>query len=79
MSMGVYINMEMPSSCFDCPLGISVNFGVLCCPTHTIISDNNLFDADGRELIRQDWCPLTEIPPHGDLIDRDALKEQLEY
>lgn len=73
--MGVYIDMEMPSSCFDCPLGISVNFGVLCCPTHTIISDDNLFDADGRELRRQDWCPLIEVPePHGRLGDLDALK-----
>jgi hypothetical protein len=24
---------------------------------------------------RPDWCPLVEIPePHGDLIDRDALR-----
>ncbi len=22
---------------------------------------------------RPDWCPLVEVPPHGDLIDRDAL------
>lgn len=22
---------------------------------------------------RQPWCPLIPIPPHGDLIDRDAL------
>lgn len=69
--------MEMPENCFNCPFGISVNFGVLCCPTHTTISDDNLFDVDGRELGRQDWCPLVHVPPHGDLIDRDALVADL--
>jgi hypothetical protein len=25
-----------------------------------------------------DWCPLIEIPtPHGDLVDRDALKNDM--
>ena len=23
---------------------------------------------------KPDWCPLIEVPEHGDLIDRDALK-----
>lgn len=22
---------------------------------------------------RPEWCPMIELPPHGDLIDRDAL------
>ena len=26
-----------------------------------------------REQERPTWCPLIELPPHGDLIDRDAL------
>lgn len=25
--------------------------------------------------IRPDWCPLIELPPHGRLIDADALME----
>jgi hypothetical protein len=24
---------------------------------------------------RQKWCPLVPVPPHGDLIDRNELKE----
>ena len=28
---------------------------------------------------RPDWCPLIEIKPHGDLIDRDALMKQIEH
>ena len=27
----------------------------------------------------QEWCPLIEIPPHGDLIDRDKLMKSLEH
>lgn len=25
----------------------------------------------------QEWCPLVEIPPHGELIDRDKLKNDI--
>jgi hypothetical protein len=26
---------------------------------------------------RPDWCPLVSVPPHGDLIDRDAAAEKI--
>ena len=63
--MGVYIDMEMPTSCEDCPMGFSVNFGILCTPTHNIV-------GDGEISKKQGFCPLIEIPPHGRLIIKDG-------
>lgn len=60
--MGVYIKgMEMPTSCTDC----------------RFLVDGWCYAAlpgSKEERIRTSfYCPLIELPPHGDLIDRDAL------
>lgn len=34
-------------------------------------------DTNGAQ--RRENCPLIELPDHGDLIDRDALKEKAEF
>ena len=47
-------------------MGFSVNFGILCTPTHNIV-------GDGEISKKQGFCPLIELPPHGRLIDADAL------
>ncbi len=60
--MGVYINMEMPTSCAKCKL-----FGEYGCP---------FIGAVGYALTRgerNEDCPLVPVPPHGRLIDADAL------
>ena len=63
--MGVYIKgMEMPKNCIDCAFG----WNGWC---HRINS-RAFVEVDMR---RHD-CPLIEIPPHGDLIDRDELLSQ---
>jgi len=67
--------MEMPDSCMACPFSVSVNFGAVCCPTHTTIPDSKLFNDVGEPADRQPWCPLIEIPPHGRLIDADAFSK----
>ena len=65
--MGVYIpNMEMPTRCYTCPCA-DLEF-----------YDCNLMPGTGIEQNKRlDDCPLVEIPPHGDLIDRDYVKEHL--
>lgn len=74
--MGVYIkNIKMPDSCINCPFSVSVNFGLVCCPTSTTIPDSKLFNDVGEPLDRQGYCPLTELPPHGRLIDTDSTVE----
>ena len=65
---------SMPDSCSVCPLMHDNG----CCITgyqwisRTYIDVN--FDPTKKRL--KD-CPLIEINPHGDLIDRDVLKQDL--
>ncbi len=60
--------MEMPTSCMLCPFCVEeadpAN-GEMCMVTGTLMPPCT------RE--RLDNCPLVPVPPHGDLIDRDAL------
>lgn len=61
------VEMEMPSSCFGCPMSINYNKIIIC----SLDNARRKGDFD----FRPDWCPITgELPDkHGDLIDRDAL------
>lgn len=56
--MGVYIKgMEMPTSCRAC-----------------LYSRTDIRNVDWCVLTEKDLpcdCPLIDVPPHGDLIDRD--------
>ena len=57
--------MDLPIDCHNCPLG----FGGGCyCGTS---ADEYMCPDHGRA----DWCPLVPVPPHGRLIDADALCE----
>lgn len=61
--------MTMPNRCFSCPM-----CDADCCG----ISRGSYIEYREIEVgtaldTRPDWCPLIKIPPHGDLIDRDAL------
>lgn len=68
--MGVYINdMKMPARCTECRLSTVHSF-----------QDRPLCDVLVKymtygewETKRQDDCPLVPVPPHGRLIDADAL------
>lgn len=62
--------MEMPVSCFGCPLIALQNDG----GTHCKLT------CTSCEIGRvNDDCPLHELPEHGDLIDRDALEYDEAY
>ena len=55
--------MEMPKNCFLCPLSFLQGERLFCVQTK-------------EEVLRakiDSNCPLVELPPHGDLIDREAL------
>jgi len=60
-------NMEMPTSCADCRL----------------MADGWCYSVglEQREKIstvkRPTWCPLIPVPPHGRLIDADALRQSM--
>lgn len=57
--------MKMPQSCHECVAGYGGCCYVAPAEADGICPDNG----------RADFCPLIPIPPHGDLIDRDALAE----
>jgi hypothetical protein len=68
--MGVYIKgMEMPISCWECYFQ---DCGNCILNAHKVV-DNCIIE--GR--IDED-CPLVPVPPHGRLIDADALMKEFE-
>lgn len=69
--MSVYIKgMEMPKSCFECPWRCKVDPENLLCR----ISGERFEETfSGTIQNRHKSCPLIPVPPHGRLIDADAL------
>ena len=62
--MGFYVptnkDVKFPKACEQCYF----YDGLLCC-----VLDTYIYDPENKH----GECPLIEVPPHGDLIDRDAL------
>ncbi len=67
--------MEMPTRCGECPCAYSTEGAYW--DTCQAVDDKNDIEQFWKSG-RPDWCPLIEIPPHGDLIDRDAWCRQLD-
>ena len=68
--MGVYIKgMEMPGSCSHCLLRYVDHGGTSVCKAELKII---LLPKDKKRPV---WCPLLLIPPHGRMIDADALSQ----
>lgn len=68
--MGVYIEgMEMPGSCYKCPLRRRDGMDIVCPVAHErfSVADVNILEY------RLDNCPLVPVPPHGRLIDADEV------
>ena len=62
--MGIYIKgMEMPTFCERCPMYSEDYWSCNAIPREFPDSFYPWYDD------RPDWCPLVEVPPHGDLID----------
>lgn len=73
--MGVYINgMEMPKNCNECPLHFYEGQGICCCRALPAIDDGEILKPWKNK--RKD-CPLVQMPPHGDLIDRNETIKAL--
>lgn len=59
--------MEMPKRCEECPMCIAI--GLKSPPLCALTGSRILGFANAR----LDSCPLIEVPPHGDLIDRSQI------
>ena len=71
--MSIFIpDMEMPNKCKECPCSGTYKDGLWVCEiTAELLTSVELEDE------KPEWCPLTHpVPPHGRLIDADALKKQ---
>lgn len=64
--------MKMPKRCSECDFCGSYGIGEHIC----MITAKNVSYDDGLK-IRRDDCPLVELPPHGRLVDADALLENV--
>ena len=75
---GVYIpGMKMPENCHDCKFGERYGLvGDYYCHLLKNYFTNNV-KPPYKE--RPSECPLVEVPPHGRLIDADALAEDLDF
>lgn len=66
--------MEMPTSCYECPF---LDYEEGFCFASGVKHESGWYESKlcpgGIEDGRHDDCPLIEIPPHGDLIDRDIV------
>lgn len=76
--MSILINMEMPSSCMGCRFkdyGTIDEWEMFCEITHEYVG--NWDDKKWQKEWKPKNCPLTELPPHGRLIDGDALDKHI--
>ena len=68
MTMGFYVptnrDVKFPKACEQCHF----YDGLLCC-----VMDTYIYDPENKH----GECPLIEVSPHGDLIDRDAAAEKI--
>ena len=62
-------DMEMPTSCNKCPFSVN---------GFCVVSPKRANGKAMSERVTTNWCPLIEIPPHGRLIDADALDKKCE-
>ena len=67
--------MEMPKTCNDCPL-LDWDLSYIKCG---VVNRKFKVDEEHFRESRVYDCPLIEIPPHGRLIDADALDKTIEF
>ena len=71
--------MEMPKSCNDCRFLEGDTMDGLCHAANRWLDDEEFFlwhqypDSEDIDDSMPANCPLIELSPHGDLIDRDYL------
>lgn len=71
--------LKMPKDCPQCPLShwnkIDQLTGCELVRRYVPESESSYWQSDTRP----EWCPLVELPDHGELIDRDELMKHGVY
>ena len=65
--MGVYINMEMPTNCGECPFYWEQRG----------VNKESVEEGYRTDRERHPDCPLVPVPPHGRLIDADDFIKRI--
>ena len=63
-------DMKMPESCEECSFCC---YETGLCFALEMVTHEYTFVPYKEKNVRQAWCPLIEIPPHGRLIDADEM------
>ena len=75
--MSVYIKgMEMPKDC-PCEL-LGVGYDLICSFVGGIPCRVKEYYECCQNGTRPSWCPLVPVPPHGRLIDADAIRADID-
>ena len=73
-------DIRIPESCSECRFcvnGFTDNAPMYECACQSYDNVIVLVDKEGQPFgFRPDWCPLIEVPPHGDLVDKDKLMQE---
>lgn len=64
--------IEMPTDCYTCRFRTTVGLDEWMCMVNKMRFPSWETGWNG-DTYRHENCPLVELPPHGDLIDRDAF------
>lgn len=72
--MKAYLEIEMPRCCNKCPMLVYEGHTLCICRALPAIEDGEILKPWKNK--RKD-CPLKPIPPHGRLIDADALAKRI--
>ena len=72
-------DMEMPKSCMDCPFKGFDRAGGRgnICTINDSITLHAVLDGVDVKFVRMGDCPLVPVPPHGDLIDKKTVTDNL--
>ena len=62
--------MEMPKNCAKCKM-----WSICDCLKEFDDYESLLYAVDDGDWVMADGCPLIELPPHGRLIDADAIQD----
>ena len=69
-------DMLLPKSCYECPLNTGEYSPAEYEKRYCAITDRSMYLSDYKK--RPSDCPLVELPEeHGDLIDRQLLKQNV--
>lgn len=74
-------DMQMPASCSVCPMLEGYSMDGLCHAANKWLDDDEhwtwyVFPEGDMDNSKPSNCPLVPVPPHGRLIDADALPDR---